>query len=134
MEQMKNINEIKYNVAKATEFKDCKYNNFLELACHIAIKAIVDKYHEGAITADKTVAEYNELSKWYDYYSKAYTAERTLYETQGQAMSEAFLCLSRVNIARTKEASYIAAIDILRKLFGDETIGLKYYNEEQKNV
>lgn len=130
MEPMATIDVIKFNTAKGKSIEECSYNNFIDIACHVAVKAIIDKYHKGVIPANETVKEYTELKKWYEHFSRAYTAERELYEKQGQSMTKALTMLNRVNIARTEKAALNGSIEVLRTVFGDKTIGSRYYNKE----
>lgn len=119
------LDAIKDNVSKRKSYKNL-YNNFIDIAAHISIKALVDKLKTGILTSEEAKEEYKTLAEQYEVFSKAYIQERKIRDQIIANSKKVPIELTKIANTRDKDVAFDAAISALRHITGDDLIGYQW--------
>ena len=120
------IDGIKLNVSRGISYEDAQYGNFIDIAAHVAIKALVEQYKHNILDNDAVKNEFDVFKKWYEIFSQAYVAERNVLKTAMQNATKAKLELTNLTMAQNENEALKYAIQALRCICDNDLIGQKW--------
>lgn len=123
------LDAVKMNVSKGLSYIDAQYDNFIDIAAHVAVKALVDKFKHAIVSTEDVRKEFSTLKEWYDIFSQAYIGERKVLAKAVSNSHKANIELTYLANAKTKDEALKYAIEALRHITDDDYIGEKWTSQ-----
>ena len=121
-----NIEDIKQNTANGKQWSECGYDNFIDIAAHVAVKMLLQTCRHGAIDKKEAHEEFLEFVKIYENTKRAYDKEAKLYRDTATVLKDTAPTVNQLSWQNSEHEALSSAIDVLRQIFNDKTIGIKF--------